>query len=105
DLWAVYAKRPMLHETGYSLSLWAALFAFAAAATGLQLSRLSDIGRGAITGHALFGISATVILAAVALIRYSAKARQADAKENYSAIWLLAEALAAFLVIATALTG
>src|SRR5437016_6253003 len=77
DLWAVYAKRNMLHETGYSLSLWAALFAFAAAATGLQLSRLSDIGRGAITGHALFGISATVILAAVALIRYSAKARQA----------------------------
>ena len=105
DLWAVYSRRPQLHSTGYSLSLWAAVFGLAAAGTGLQLSRLGDIGKGAITGHALFGISAAVVLAAIALIRYSAKARLADTEGSYSTVWLLAQGIAAVLVIATALTG
>ena len=105
DLWAIYAKRPSLHDTGYSLSLWAGFFAVAAAGTGLQLSRLSDIGKGAITGHALFGIAAAIVLAAIALIRYSAKARQVETERKYSLVWLVAQAVAAALVIAAAFSG
>jgi len=105
DAWAVYAKRPQLHNTGYTLCLWAALCAVAAAGTGLQLARLSDIGKGAITGHALFGISAAILFAAIALLRYSSRARQLDGEASYSAVWLIAQAAAALLVIVTALTG
>ena len=105
DFWAAYGKRPELHRTGYSLSLWAATFAFLAAGTGLQLSRLGDIGKGAITGHALFGVSSTIVLAAIALIRYSAKAKQTDSEGSYSVIWLLVQGFAALLVLMTAVTG
>jgi len=105
DLWAVYAKRPQLHNAGYGLSLWAAVFAVLAAGTGLQLAWLTDAGKGAITGHALFGISTAVVLVAVAVIRYSARARQIDANENYSVLWLVAQAVAAVLVMMAALTG
>ena len=105
DFWAVYAKRPEVHETGYSLSMWASVFAFAAAGTGLQLARLSDIGKGAITGHALYGISATIVLIALAVIRYSAKARQAAPNARYSAVWLAVQAVAAVLVLVAAITG
>jgi uncharacterized membrane protein len=105
DFWAVYSKRPQLHNTAYGLSLWAAAFALAAAGTGLQLSRLGDIGKGAITGHALFGISTAIVLAAIALVRYSAKARQPNADGSYSTVFLIAEGIAALLVIAAALTG
>ena len=105
DFWAAYAKRPELHRTGYSLSLWAATFACLAAGTGLQLSRLGDIGKGAITGHALFGLSSTIVLAAIALIRYSAKAKQTDSEGIYSVIWLVVQGIAAILVMLTAVTG
>jgi uncharacterized membrane protein len=105
DFWAAYGKRPELHRTGYGLSLWAAAFAFLAAGTGLQLARLSDIGKGAITGHALFGLSSTIILAAVALVRYSAKAKQMDSEASYSLIWLVVQGIAALLIMITAVTG
>ena len=105
DFWAAYGKRPELHRTGYSLSLWAAAFAFLAAGTGLQLARLSDIGKGAITGHALFGLSTTIMLAAIALIRYSAKAKETDSTATYSVIWLVVQGIAALLVMITAVTG
>jgi uncharacterized membrane protein len=105
DLWAMYSKRRQLHQTGYSLSLWAAGFAFAAAVTGLQLARLSDIGKGAITGHALFGISSAIVLAAIALIRYSAKARQTESDVRYSIVWLVVQGVGALLVVFAALTG
>ena len=105
DFWATYSKRPELHRTGYSLSLWAAAFAFLAAGTGLQLARLSDIGKGAITGHALFGLASTIVLATISLIRYSANAKQADSGATYSVIWLVVQGIAALLVLMTAVTG
>jgi uncharacterized membrane protein len=105
DGWAIYAKRPQLHNTGYGLSLWTALCAVAAAGSGLQLARLSDIGKGAITGHALFGISTAIVFTAIALLRYSSHARQVDGETTYSVVWLIAQTAGALLVILTALTG
>jgi len=105
DGWAIYAKRPQKHKLGYGLSLWAAVFAAAAAVTGLQLSRLGDIGKGAITGHALYGISAAIVLSAFALWRYSVRARQTTTAESYSIMWVLIQAVGAVLIIIAALTG
>src|SRR5207237_10427111 len=40
DAWALYARKPELHRTGYGLTLWAAVGALAAAGTGLQLEEM-----------------------------------------------------------------
>jgi uncharacterized membrane protein len=105
DGWAVYARRDDMHDVGYGLSLWAGFFALVAVVTGLQIASLSDIGKSAVTGHALFGITAAIVLAAFAVIRYSGRARRTSDYEAYSMVWLVVEALAALLVLVTALLG
>src|SRR5213594_3319048 len=79
DSWALYARRPELHRTGYGLMLWAAVGALAAA----------------VTGHAGFGISATIFIAALAGVRYAAHAQE---KKGYPTWWLVVEAAAAALI-------
>src|SRR5438445_11413829 len=76
DSWALYARKPELHRTGYGLTLWAAVGALAAAGTGLQLAEIVRIDKAAVTGHAAFGIAATIVLAALAGLRYSAHAQE-----------------------------
>src|SRR5215472_3728219 len=76
DSWALYARRPELHRTGYGLTLWAAVGALAAAGTGLQLAEMVRLDAGAVTGHAGFAITATILLSAVAGLRYSANAQE-----------------------------
>jgi uncharacterized membrane protein len=105
DAWAVYAGRPERHEIGYELSFWAGVFAIAAVVTGLQIASLGQIGKSAITGHALFGITTAIVLAAFALLRYSAKARLGDEPERYTMLWLMVQLAGALLIIATAVTG
>jgi uncharacterized membrane protein len=105
DAWAVYAKRPELHEIGYGLSFWAGLLAIAAVITGLQIASLGQIGKSAVTGHALFGITTAIVLTAIALLRYSGKARQGDEPERYTMLWLVVQLFGALLVMATTLTG
>jgi uncharacterized membrane protein len=102
DGWAIYARKPELHRTGYGLTLWAAVGALAAAGTGLQLAEMVRIDKAAVTGHAGFGITTTVILTALAGIRYSALAQE---KKDYRIWWLIVETAAAALVVATAITG
>ena len=102
DSWALYARKPELHRTGYGLSLWAAVGALAAAGTGLQLAEMVRIDKAAVTGHAGFGIAATIILAGLAGVRYSAHALE---QKGYRIWWLLLEAAAAALIVATAVTG
>src|SRR5712691_4047543 len=92
DSWAVYARKPELHRTGYGLSLWAAVGALAAAGTGLQLAEMVRLDKAAVTGHAGFAITATVILAGLAGVRYSAHAQE---QKGYRIWWLLLEAAAA----------
>src|SRR5437762_13385590 len=79
DSWALYAKKPELHRAAYGLTLWAAAGALAAVGTGLQLAELIRIDKGAVTGHAGFALAATIVLTALAGIRYSAQAQ--DKKE------------------------
>jgi uncharacterized membrane protein len=105
DALAFYGKRPERHDIGYELSFWAGIFAIAAVVTGLQIASLGQIGKSAITGHALFGITTGIVLAAFALLRYSARARQEGEFENYSVVWLVIQALAAALLMAAAVTG
>src|SRR6266852_6141187 len=97
DSWALYARKPELHRTGYGLSLWAAVGALAAAGTGLQLAEMVRIDKAAVTGHAGFGITATIILAAIAGIRYSAQAQE---KKGYRMWWLVVQVAAAVLIAA-----
>src|SRR4051812_41528861 len=84
DALAFYGKRPERHDIGYELSFWAGIFAIAAVITGLQIASLGQIGKSAITGHALFGITSGIVLAAFSLVRYSGRARQEGDYENYS---------------------
>ena len=102
DSWALYARKPEMHRTGYGLSLWAAVGALAAVGTGLQLAEMVRIDKAAVTGHAGFGITATIFLAAVAGVRYSAHAQE---QKGFRIWWLAVEAAAAALIAATALTG
>src|SRR5947209_6460991 len=102
DSWALYAKRPELHRTSYGLTLWAAVGALAAAGTGLQLAEIVRIDKAAVTGHAGFGIAATIVLAALAGLRYSAHAQE---HKGYEIWWLLLEAVAAGLIVASTVTG
>lgn len=76
DAWGLYAKKPELHKTSYGLTLWAAVGALAALGTGLQLAEMIRIDKGAVTGHAGFAISATIVLGGLAGMRYSAQAQE-----------------------------
>jgi uncharacterized membrane protein len=102
DSWALYARKPELHRTAYGLTLWAAVGALAAAGTGLQLAEMIRLDKGAVTGHAGFAIAATIVLVAVAGLRYSAQAQE---RKQYQTWWLILEIVAAALIGATAVTG
>jgi uncharacterized membrane protein len=102
DAWALYTRRPELHRTGYGLILWAAVGALAAVGTGLQLAEMIHIDKGAVTGHAGFGIASAIVIAGLAGLRYSAQAQE---QKDYRVGWLVLEIGAAALVVATAITG
>lgn len=102
DSWAVYSRRPEMHQTGYGLTLWAAVGALASVVSGLDLAGGSQYSKGAVTGHAGFGIAFAIVITAVAVVRYSARARE---QKGYRIVWLIVEWAAAGLVIATAITG
>jgi uncharacterized membrane protein len=102
DSWAVYTRRPELHRTGYGLTLWAAVGALAAVGTGLQLAEMIHVDKGAVTGHAGFGITSAIVVAALAGLRYSAQAQE---QKDYRIGWLVLEMAAAVLIAATAVTG
>jgi uncharacterized membrane protein len=102
DSWALYAKKPTLHRTAYGLTLWAATGALAAVGTGLQLAEMIRLDKGAVTGHAGFAIGSTIVLAALAGLRYSAQAQE---RKEYQTWWLILEVAAVALITATAVTG
>jgi uncharacterized membrane protein len=102
DCWALYTRKPELHRFGYGLTLWAAVGALAAVGTGLQLAELLHLNKGAVTGHAGFGIASVIVIAALAGLRYSAQAQE---QPDYKIGWLALEIAAAALIAATAITG
>jgi len=102
DSWALYTKKSELHQAAYGLTLWAAAGALAAVGTGLQLAEMIHVDKGAVTGHAGFGITSMILVVALAGLRYSAQTREEKA---YRIGWLVLEAAAAALILATAVTG
>jgi uncharacterized membrane protein len=102
DSWAAYSKKPEFHEAGYGLTLWAAVAALVAIVTGLQLAGVTRIESGVVTGHAGFGIGSGIIVTALAVVRYSAHARE---QRGYRMSWLVLEIGGAALIVATAITG
>ena len=102
DAWALYTRRPELHRTSFGLTLWAAVGALAAVVTGLQLAEMIHIDKGAVTGHAGFGITSAIVISAVAGLRYSAQAQE---QKNFRIEWFVLEVAAAALICATAITG
>jgi uncharacterized membrane protein len=102
DSWAVYSKRPQLHEVGYGLTLWAAVSALAAVVTGLQLAGVTRIDQGVVTGHAGYGIASGIAITALGVARYSARARQ---RSGYRMPWLVLGLAGAVLVVVAAITG
>jgi uncharacterized membrane protein len=102
DCWAVYTRKPELHRTSYGLTLWAAVGALSATGTGLQLAEMLHLEKGAVTGHAGFGIASAIVISALAGLRYSAQAQE---QKDFRIGWLVLEIGAAVLITATALTG
>src|SRR5206468_2846106 len=82
-------------EAGYGLSLWASVSALAAIVTGLQLAGVTRVEPGVITGHAGFGIASGIAVTALAVVRYSAHARE---QRGYRMPWLVLEIGAAALI-------
>jgi hypothetical protein len=60
------------------------------------------LDKGAVTGHAGFGLTSTILLAALAGVRYSAQAQE---RKGYPIWWLVLEVGAAAVIVATAVTG
>src|SRR6187397_1407272 len=104
DVRAHLAKRLEAERTGYPLILWAAAGAALAMLTGLQLLGDRRQSSGA-TFHAASGLITGLVLIAVAMIRYSAEARDHETTKSTLEPWLVLEVFAALAVIVTALTG
>ncbi len=106
DAWASYSDNTALHAVGSTLTKYAALSAVIATSTGLQSAGVSGLGSSStVTAHAAGGILATIVLVALAIMRYSSEVRDEESKEAYFTLWLAIGALAAGLVAITALAG
>lgn len=106
DLWAIYAKQSRLYRMGSGLIKVAAVTAVAAAGSGLDLAGMSGLGSAsAVTGHAGFALVATLILAAVAGMRYSAEMKAESGRAMLSPALLAAEVVAVLLVAVAAVMG
>ena len=106
DAWASYSRNSRLHEVGSRLTMFAAASALIATATGFDLAGVSGLGSGStVTGHAGFGLVSTIVLLALAALRYSAEARADFPEKTYSGLWLGVGLLAVILVAVTAVLG
>jgi len=104
DLRAHFKNRPELHRTGYALCLWSAAGAAAALASGLPLlGGLNQASRA--TVHAAVGLVSGLALIALAMMRYSAQARESEDGDASPAPWLILEVLAAVAVLVAAVSG
>ena len=104
DLRAYFGNAPEWHETGYRLTGWSAVSAALAVLTGFQMGsgRLESSISVAHVGSALLG---TLGLIALAVLRYSARARQEEAADAYPIAWLFLGLFAGIAIAMTAITG
>lgn len=91
-----------LFDLGYRFTLGAAAGALIAIPTGLMLAggRLSQM-----TVHAAGGIVGALALVALAMLRYSRKARGEETVSNIPTLWLVIEVLGAAGIVIAGVTG
>src|SRR5262245_27332599 len=101
-LLALYYDIRGTHEVGYRLTLWAAASALLAIPTGLMLAggRLSQM-----PVHAGAALTGAFALVALAMLRYSRKAREEEGTAVFPTGLLLVEVLAAVGIVVAAITG
>jgi uncharacterized membrane protein len=91
------------HDTGYRLTGWGAVAAGLAVLTGLQMGSGVESAESILhVGSALLG---TLCLIALAVLRYSARAREEDVTDSYPTAWLLVGLLAGVAIAMAAITG
>ena len=103
DTRGYFSGTPELHDTGYSLVLWATAGAALAAGTGLQLA--GGLSASGAIAHAGLGLFGTIALIALTVLRYSARARETEAAASYPLLWLILEFAAALAIVLAAVTG
>lgn len=106
DAWGMSSGEWRYHGMGSRLSKWAAFSAVLAVATGFSLAGATGMGsRGNVAGHAGLGAAATIVLAALAVVRYTAENRADAPEEIYKGLWLAVEGLGAALIAVAAIIG
>ena len=101
-LLALLYDRRGLHDIGYRFTLGAAFGSLLAVPTGLMLAG-GQLSR--MTVHAAAALVGTLALVAVAMLRYSRKAREEETISGLPTAWLLLEVLAAVCMVISAMTG
>jgi uncharacterized membrane protein len=91
-----------IFDIGYRLTLGAAAGALIAVSTGLMLAGGNFSGMTVHAGASLLG---SLCILALAMLRYSHKARQDEPLKEFPIPWLLLEILGAACVVFTVLTG
>jgi uncharacterized membrane protein len=103
DARAFFGGQPELHETGYRLTLWSAAGSVVAILTGFQILG-THLGRTS-GMHAGAGAAGGITMIALAIFRYSARARNPDSTYDYPVSWLALELLAGVAILAAAIMG
>lgn len=106
DAWACYSGHPSFHAVGSTLTKYAAVAAVIATSTGLQSAGMSGLGSGStVTAHAGAGILTTIVLVALAIMRYSSEVREEESEQSYLSLRLAIVTLAVVLIAITAIVG
>jgi uncharacterized membrane protein len=101
-LLALFYDLRAMFDIGYRLTLGAAAAALIAVSTGLMLAGGNFSGMTIHAGASLLG---SLCLLALAMLRYSQKAREEEPLKEFPIPWLLLEILGAACVIFAVLTG
>ena len=91
-----------MFDIGYRLTLGASAAALIAASTGLMLAGGNFSGMTVHAGASLLG---SLCILALAMLRYSRKAREEEPLKEFPIPWLLLEILGAACVVFAVLTG
>jgi predicted aspartyl protease len=91
-----------LHDIGYRFTLGAAFGSLLAIPTGLMLAG-GQLSR--MTVHAAAALVGALALVALAMLRYSRKAREEEALASFPSTWMALEVLGTAGMVISAMTG
>jgi uncharacterized membrane protein len=101
-LFALFYDLRGIFDIGYRLTLAAATSALIAAVTGLMLSGGNFSG---MTVHALAGLLGSLCILALAMLRYSRRAREDEPLKEFPIPWLILGILGAASMVFAVITG